>query len=167
MVHIYRVVKLLLTVALLFSLFVTATWASWAYPFVVNDGKLYVTTKEPVEETLIDKEVGEVTYFSDQEGSYGGNFSNIYPKGTPYYSIRGIDPDEAIAIKTTEGTYIRAVFEYEYAGGDSLVQSMGYSTTKSEGSHDIVILIVLLAAFAAVIVLIVAAVYRKLRESNH
>ena len=29
-----------------------------------------------------------VTYHTDREGTYGGNFSNIYPKGTKYYAIQ-------------------------------------------------------------------------------
>ena len=49
------------------------------------------------------------------EGTYSGNFSNTYPKGTKYYSIVGESTDEAIAVKNN-GNYIKATRDGEYAG---------------------------------------------------
>lgn len=70
--------------------------ASWAYPFVVWDKNVYVVSDEVVIE--IDKQIGRVTKYSDKEGNYGGNFSNVYKKGTKYFSIKGISTDIAIAV---------------------------------------------------------------------
>ena len=64
----------------------------------------------------IDKEIGHVTKSSDREGTYSGNFSNSYPKGTKYYSIQGISTDKAIAVQKDNGTYIRATRDEKYAG---------------------------------------------------
>jgi len=95
-------------------LFSNKSLADWAYAFVVWDGYVYVITDELVSE--IDKEIGHVTKSSDREGTYSGNFSNSYPKGTKYYSIQGISTDKAIAVQKDNGTYIRATRDEKYAG---------------------------------------------------
>ncbi|MBP2242302.1 hypothetical protein J2Z40_002876 [Cytobacillus eiseniae] len=84
---------------------------SWAYQFVVWDGYIYVLSDEYVNE--IDKKIGRVTRYSDME-SYSGNFSNTFKKGTKYYSIQGIHPEQAIAIEESEGRYIKAFREGKY-----------------------------------------------------
>jgi hypothetical protein len=75
----------------------------WNTSFVVWESYMYETTNEYVNE--IDEEVGHVTKYSDNEGTYSVNFSNKYQKGTPYYSIKGINTEEAIAIKEVDGKY--------------------------------------------------------------
>ena len=74
--------KYLLSIALLFVLFasffpsrILAT--SWAYPFVVWDGYIYVISDEYV--TEIDNEIGQVTKYSDME-QYSGNFLTLIKK---------------------------------------------------------------------------------------
>ena len=57
--------------------------------------------------TDVDKEIGKVTKYSDEEGTYSGNFSNTYKKGTKYFRISGINIDEAIAIEE-DGQYRKA-----------------------------------------------------------
>ena len=96
------------------SLLPTKSLAKWAYPFVVWDGYIYVISDEFVEE--IDKKIGRVTKYNDMEGTYSGNFSNEYKKGTAYYSITGVSTDEAIAIEDGVGEYKKAVMDGEYAG---------------------------------------------------
>ena len=95
-------------------LFPAKILASWAYSFVVWDGYLYVVTDELVEK--VDKEIGHVAKYSDREGTYSGNFSNVYPKGTKYYSIIGVSSDEAIAVQDEKGLYIKANRSGKYAG---------------------------------------------------
>lgn len=90
--------------------------ASWAYPFVVWDGYTYNTGNEYVNADKVDKEIGEVTVYSDKEGNYKGNFSNIYKQGTKYYSIKGINTDVAIAIKEEDGRYKKAIRDHKYEG---------------------------------------------------
>ncbi|MFO1441788.1 hypothetical protein KDN24_00770 [Bacillus sp. Bva_UNVM-123] len=108
--------KNLLSIAVLFILItfflpskLLAT--SWAFQFVVWQGYIYVVSDEYV--TEIDSEIGQVTKYSDME-SYSGNFSNTFKKGTKYYSIKGINTDEAIAIEESDGRYIKAYREGEY-----------------------------------------------------
>lgn len=85
--------------------------AEWTFNFVVWDGYIYQLTDEYVES--IDEEIGEVTKYSDMEGTYSGNFSNTYEKGTKYYAIQEISTDEAIAIKD-EGKYKKAIRDGKY-----------------------------------------------------
>ena len=86
--------------------------AKWAHSFVVWDGYIYVLKENEIDNT--DKKIGEVTSYSDVEGTYSGNFSNTYEKGTKYYSIKGMSTDEAIAVQVGEGTYLQAVREGKY-----------------------------------------------------
>ncbi|WP_342542602.1 hypothetical protein MHH33_00115 [Paenisporosarcina sp. FSL H8-0542] len=88
--------------------------AEWAYSFVVWDGYVYVLSDEIVDQ--IDKEIGEVTLYSTNEGTYSGNFSNSYASGTKYFSIIDTSTDEAIAIEDPDGQYYKATRDGEYAG---------------------------------------------------
>lgn len=91
--------------------------AKWAYPFVVWDGYVYVMSDEIVEE--VGQQIGKVTKYSDVEGTYSGNFSNVYKKSTKYFSIKGIPTNEAIAVRQQDGVYIKAYRDGEYAGSKS------------------------------------------------
>lgn len=90
--------------------------AKWAHSFVVWDGYIYVLKENEIEN--IGKEIGEVTFYSDAEGTYSGNFSNTFEKGTKYYSIKSVSTDEAIAIQSGEDTYLQAVREGKYEEKD-------------------------------------------------
>lgn len=83
--------------------------ADWAYSFVVYDGYKYRVSDEYVIE--VNKEIGEVTKYSDMEGTYSGNFSNEYEKGTKYFSILGISTEEAIAVEEKNGSYRKAIID--------------------------------------------------------
>lgn len=96
------------------SLLPNKTSAEWAYSFVVWDGYTYVVSDEYV--TEVDNVIGNVTIYSSIEGTYSGNFSNAYEEGTKYFSIKGIDTDEAIAIQENDGKYKRANRTGEYEG---------------------------------------------------
>lgn len=121
--------KKLTTIVLLLSLFLITIFpfkgsaTSWVYLFVVWDGYIYVISDEYV--TNIDKEIGEVRKYSDME-SYGGNFSNVYPKGTKYYSILGVNTEVAIAVKDENGLYKKATREEEYTYRENPIQNNGF-----------------------------------------
>lgn len=100
--------------------------ADWSNSFVVWDGYMYVLTDEMVDN--VDKEIGLVTKYSEREGTYSGNFSNDYPKGTKYYSIVGVSTDEAIAVKN-DGSYIIATRDGDYAGDKNDLLEVGSSST--------------------------------------
>ncbi|WP_433594995.1 hypothetical protein [Lysinibacillus xylanilyticus] len=85
---------------------------SWAFGFVVWDGYIYQLSDEYVDE--VDEEIGKVTRYSDTEGTYYGNFSNVYEKGTKYYAMRGISTEEAIAIEEEDGMYRKAIRDGKY-----------------------------------------------------
>ncbi|WP_310828993.1 hypothetical protein [Paenibacillus pedocola] len=93
--------------------------ADWAYKFVVNEGKAYIISDIRVEPEQVDSIIGEVTKYSDFEDTYSGNFSNHFPEGTKYYNIKDVNTNEAIAIKLNDGSYIKANYQGEYAGGAS------------------------------------------------
>ncbi|WP_342561152.1 hypothetical protein NST84_15855 [Paenibacillus sp. FSL R7-0345] len=106
---------------------VRAVHADWANRFVVNEGKSYLISDKRVDAEQVDSMIGQVTKYSDEEGTYSGNFSNYYPKGTKYYSIKGVNISEAIAVNPGNGTFIRADYSGEYAGGASLDWSLLWS----------------------------------------
>ncbi|OXS72998.1 hypothetical protein B1B04_13605 [Lysinibacillus sp. KCTC 33748] len=85
--------------------------ADWNSSFVIRDGYIYEISEEYVIE--INEEIGQVTKHSDKEGTYPGNFSNKYKKGTKYYSIEGINTEEAIAIEE-DGKYRKAIRNGKY-----------------------------------------------------
>lgn len=96
-------------------LFTTPAHAlSWAYPFVVWDGKVYEVKQENViPEQDIGKRIGEVkTIPNDMTGRYYGDASNMYPKGTAYHAIKGKDRNETIAVKD-EDRYVEAVYRHD------------------------------------------------------
>ena len=105
---------ILTIILLLFLLPAQPAAAKWAYRFVVFLGDIYEVTDEIVLSNDVDKKIGQVTRFSDLEGTYAGNFSNTFPKGTEYYLIRNKDPKEVIAIKTNENTYLKAINKGHY-----------------------------------------------------
>ncbi len=87
---------------------------SWPFPFVVYNGGIYA--EGDIEVVEAGKEIGEVTSYTDREGKYLGNFSNVYPEGTKYYEIPGTETSEAIAVERAEGVYIRVDYTGKYVG---------------------------------------------------
>jgi hypothetical protein len=110
------IIFILLTLVCFFTI-TNKPLADWVNSFVVWDGFIYVISDEVIDE--VDQEIGHVTKYSDIEGTFSGNFSNTYRKGTKYFSIKDVSTDEAIAIKVKEGNYIKAVRDGEYAGKKS------------------------------------------------
>ncbi|MNO33034.1 hypothetical protein D3C76_230400 [compost metagenome] len=111
--------KFLLVILALVSLMPIRTMsADWASSFVVYSGDIYeISPDELIPSDEMDTKIGQVTRYSDHEGTYSGNFSNTYPKGTPYYSIKNTNPKEIIAIKTDEATFVKAINKGQYANG--------------------------------------------------
>ncbi|MBP2002758.1 hypothetical protein J2Z69_003869 [Paenibacillus shirakamiensis] len=103
-------------VTLLFAVFLiipsVRVAASWTDPFVTYSDGVYTVTEELVEEQLLDHQIGKVTLHSPEEGNYSGNFSNSYPKGTAYYSIKGTSKNKEIAIKADDHTFFKATFDH-------------------------------------------------------
>ncbi|MED1863889.1 hypothetical protein P4V41_10550 [Fictibacillus nanhaiensis] len=83
----------------------------WVHQFVVWDGYVYTLQDEII--TDVKKKIGEVTAYSDMN-QLPGNFSNVFQKGTNYYSINGIDTNKSIAIKIGKDRYQVADRESEY-----------------------------------------------------
>lgn len=85
--------------------------ADWVNSFVVWEGYIYRISDEYIDD--ISEEIGEVTKYSDMEGTYSGNFSNAYRKGTKFYAIKGISTEEAIAV-AEDGKYRKAIRNGKY-----------------------------------------------------
>lgn len=102
-----------------------ATSASWAFPFVVYQGTSYALNGSG--EAVPGDKLGEVTFvFSDEhieqdvkqwlnsakpedrEKLRSGIYGQSVPVGTAIYMIDGISPEEAIAVATEKGVYLRA-----------------------------------------------------------
>ncbi|NMH74389.1 hypothetical protein HF078_14970 [Bacillus sp. RO2] len=68
-------------------------------------------TDERLTKGEIGNEIGEVKRKADEySGSYYGDSSNLYDKGTKYYDIEGVAPDTAIAIEERSGEWVKAVY---------------------------------------------------------
>lgn len=99
----------LLLISILTPNSVSAT--KWVQEFVVWNGYVYTLQDEMIVD--VEGKIGEVTAFSDMN-QLPGNFSNVFQKGTSYYSIDGIETDESIAIKVGNGSYQIADRESRY-----------------------------------------------------
>lgn len=97
--------------------------ADWARSFVVFSDDIYEITDEIIPSDKVEKKIGHVTKYSDHEGTYTGNFSNTFPKGTSYYSIKNTDPDQLIAIESQEDIFIKAINKGHYPN-DQLERQM-------------------------------------------
>jgi len=106
-------------VILLFGLVVPTAYASWAFQFVVYSGNMYKITETQLDVSQIDRKIGQVTSYSSREGTYSGNFSNIFPAGTEYYALKETHPQQAIAVKTKDG-YVLCQNAGEYAGKNTI-----------------------------------------------
>lgn len=109
-------IKIVIIVAILFMIPSYTTYAKWAYSFIVYNKNVYLITEIKIDSEFIGEELGQVTKYSDREGTYSGNFSNTYPKGTKYYKIKDVDVKESIAIKEVDGSFTQTNYESQYAG---------------------------------------------------
>ncbi|MCA1056843.1 hypothetical protein LCM10_17910 [Rossellomorea aquimaris] len=103
---------------------------SWAYPFVVWEGKVYeVKLGEKVEEDDIGRLIGEVKTKADEvTGNYYGDASNYYPVGTNYYARKGVPVSSGIAVKE-EGGWVKASYVHRAPFHIMNVITSGYFIT--------------------------------------
>jgi len=134
----YLAISLLFSVLISFGFLSSTLATSWVYPFVVWNDTIYVISDEYV--ITVDEVIGHVTKYSDME-QYGGNFSNIYNKGTKYYSITGVSTDKAIAIEEANERYKKALSEGEYAYNDKTVVDFAFLLIGSLALLMVVIII--------------------------
>ncbi|MFF2094549.1 hypothetical protein [Paenibacillus sp. NPDC058174] len=93
------------------------TAPDWAYRFVVWDGDMYRATDETVPD--VGKQIGKVEHYSDHESTrVTGVFSNEYRKGTALYKIKDVSTEEAIAVESSEGTYVKLEHLGKYGSKD-------------------------------------------------
>lgn len=109
----------------------------------------------------IDKEIGQVTKYSDME-QYPGNFSNVYKKGTKYYSIKDISTDESIAVEDESGKYKKAVREKEYTFGGTIEDDS--KGTINEGKFNFSDIAVNLLAILAIGIFVIFLIGKKIRR---
>ncbi|MFD3270747.1 hypothetical protein ACE3MS_11475 [Paenibacillus dendritiformis] len=155
-----RTIKISVMTAVAFFLFASMSLASWAFAFVVNDGKMYVIADQAVDSGQLGQIVGKVTTYSDREGTYRGNFSNIFPEGTLYYEITGTDPNEAIAVEDRrENRFVKATYRGEYAGSQGAGIFQSFFTNRDPVKVSLALLITL------IIVAVILILYQKQRRS--
>ncbi|HWO53910.1 hypothetical protein VQ056_05695 [Paenibacillus sp. JTLBN-2024] len=72
---------------------------SWAFNFVNWNNTFYKETDEKLDK--VGPKIGEIEAFAtDENVEYHGTFSNEYEIGSEIYSVEGIDPAKAIAVKS-------------------------------------------------------------------
>ncbi|MDI4645723.1 hypothetical protein [Cohnella hashimotonis] len=106
---------LLLLGALMLLLPSVGAAANWDTPFVVYYDNLYKITEEAVPADRLGMKLGKISAYAETEGAYKGNFSNALPKGTEFKGILGIDVQDAIAVDSGHGSYVKAVYQESYA----------------------------------------------------
>ncbi|STO07448.1 MULTISPECIES: hypothetical protein [Exiguobacterium] len=85
---------------MLLSVTVSVHALSWAYAFVVLDGRLYEVMDVVVTEAELGDVVGEVkTMADDMTGRHYGDASNMYPIGTKYREVIGEPIEDVIAVE--------------------------------------------------------------------
>lgn len=100
-------------VALLLTVSLSAHALSWAYAFVVLDGRVYEVMNVAVLEADLGEVVGEVkTMADDMDGSYYGDASNMYPIGTTYRKVSGEAIGNVIAVEDESG-WKRAEYRHD------------------------------------------------------
>lgn len=100
-------------VALLLTVSLSAHALSWAYAFVVLDGRVYEVMNVAVLEADLGEVVGEVkTMADDMDGSYYGDASNMYPIGTTYRKVSGEAIENVIAVEDESG-WKRAEYRHD------------------------------------------------------
>ncbi|TCI30243.1 MULTISPECIES: hypothetical protein [unclassified Exiguobacterium] len=105
-----RVIGLVL---LLLSVSLSAQALSWAYAFVVLDGRVYEVMDVAVLEADLGEVVGEVkTMADDMDGSYYGDASNMYPIGTTYREVNGEAIEDVLAVEDESG-WKRAEYRHD------------------------------------------------------
>ncbi|WP_433944948.1 hypothetical protein [Paenibacillus sp. SN-8-1] len=143
-VNLYRWPRTTLFILLIYVMSATAASASWAFAFVVHDGKTYALSNDTVSKSLLGGKIGQVSYYSDEEGSYGGNFSNALPKGTPYFRIQGTPVEQAITVQNRDGTYVKAYYQGQHsAGGDNTEDERNSPAGTSYSGENFILPIIL------------------------
>lgn len=105
-----RVIGLML---LLLSVSLSVQALSWAYAFVVLDGRVYEVMDVAVLEGDLGEVVGEVkTMADDMDGSYYGDASNMYPIGTTYREVNGEAKEDVLAVEDESG-WKRAEYRHD------------------------------------------------------
>ncbi|GEN52199.1 hypothetical protein [Halobacillus faecis] len=132
-----------------FYLSTTASATSWAYPFVVYDGFIYVVEEEATE-VKVGKRIGEVTAYSDMR-QYDGNFSNVFETGTGYFKVVGYPTTQVIAVKVGEGVFRKAEREaaYTYVSEGQVVESSFLEKGKPVEQKDLIFGTVVFVSFLA------------------
>ncbi|WP_251128826.1 hypothetical protein ACNOIU_03950 [Exiguobacterium mexicanum] len=98
---------------LLLSVSLSAQALSWAYAFVVLDGRVYEVMDVAVLEGDLGEVVGEVkTMADDMDGSYYGDASNMYPIGTTYREVNGEAMEDVLAVEDESG-WKRAEYRHD------------------------------------------------------
>lgn len=86
---------------------------SWAYAFVVYDGRVYEVLNMTIADSELGKVIGEVeTAVDDETGRYYGNASNMYDIGTQYREVRGLSRSRVIAVED-DGVWLRAEYRHD------------------------------------------------------
>ncbi|TDL53146.1 hypothetical protein E2R60_15850 [Paenibacillus dendritiformis] len=121
---------------------------------------MYVIADEAVNSGLLGGVIGKVTTYSEREGTYRGNFSNIFPEGTLYYEIKGMDPNEAIAVEDNhEKRYVKATYRGEHAGSQGTGIFQSFFTNRDPVKVSLALL------FTLIIVAVILVLYQKQRRS--
>jgi len=111
--------RILLLTLVCLSVVSSAHALSFAYPFVVLDGRVYEVLEVEVPENELGDVIGEVeTLVNDETGRYRGDASNEYAIGTTYHAVSGESIEQVIAVEDGS-TFKRAEYRHEAPFGST------------------------------------------------
>ncbi|MGE6488447.1 hypothetical protein [Paenisporosarcina sp. NPDC076898] len=118
-----------LFIACLFFYSTSTSALSWAYSFVVHNGKVYeVKEGIPITQSELGDMIGKVETKADEHsGKYFGNASNYYKIGTRYFEIKEVSTSEAIAVESKPNNFIKAEYVHEAPFHITDILYSGYS----------------------------------------
>ncbi|MED1875792.1 hypothetical protein [Brevibacillus borstelensis] len=94
--------------------------ASWLYPYVKVENRVYVIESDENKVELVEKEnIGEqigtveekYDFEGDEQTSQATIASNYLEKGTKLFTIKNVDPSDHIAFEKSEGVFVKVTEE--------------------------------------------------------
>lgn len=107
--------RILHTIILFLMLFMTPVSA--ASDFVVHDGRVYEVSNQEILPEDVGTAIGEVTLMSEEIGE---GVSNVFPAGTFYFEVQGLDRRQTIAVEKEPGVFVLADYTEPPGSGFSI-----------------------------------------------
>ena len=96
----------------IFVIFPVQVFASEPQHFVVYNGYKYTLSLDTPNE--VGEQIGEITFYTTEQGIFSGNVSNYYGVGTKLFKIVGVEESDGIAVEVEPEKHLIAVQDGKY-----------------------------------------------------